>query len=483
MKLLISIIFKGQQSIKGPYFKFSSQIVPEPYQSVFASTGTFNEEEKLGIMEKFQEMIQKIHNFEISQIHEETYVQYLHLLSQITVNTQELIQRQGQQAEEGFAVHEQLGQLNFTNNSQFLIKNIHFFSEKCIQEDQRKKLLNSKESGQKNLVYQYFFINYLLSVATVDVVHQAWLKTNSKEESVSQGDQKQVSPSKKRTGKIEGERSISQKIFIILAKLLEALSDKELNQQIDDIIIGRIQTFKKTEESQLQDGEGSSVHHQSKISQPNVRKAEGEQASMVVNQNSATLTITKMILFNLDKLLKVIKQVQDRFWMEGNNKPDFLNKRSNQDVITHKLQIIHIDEDQLELLVRLLIQHEENGEMVNKIYEILTNLIEVSKSSSQAFSNINVIDMSKSLLHICIKHSSIYQCENAFIFLKSLVMVSDKYQNKQDIQISLNKIMPVNMRAKSIHNRDLEAHADYNQPESRLTSENLEDVQVIEDEN
>ena len=48
------------------------------------------------------------------------------------------------------------------------------------------------------------------------------------------------------------------------------------------------------------------------------------------------------------------------------------------------MQIIHIDEDQLDLLVKLLSFNEQNGEIVNKIYEILQNFVEVSKSSSQA---------------------------------------------------------------------------------------------------
>lgn len=34
-------------------------------------------------------------------------------------------------------------------------------------------MLNSQESGQKNMVYQFFFINYLLSICIVDVVQQA----------------------------------------------------------------------------------------------------------------------------------------------------------------------------------------------------------------------------------------------------------------------------------------------------------------------
>lgn len=37
-------------------------------------------------MSQFQELVRKLHNFEIGQIYQESYVQYLHLLSQVTVN-------------------------------------------------------------------------------------------------------------------------------------------------------------------------------------------------------------------------------------------------------------------------------------------------------------------------------------------------------------------------------------------------------------
>jgi len=47
-------------------------------------------------------------------------------------------------------------------------------------------------------------------------------------------------------------RSISQKIFIILIKVLEALNDRELNEKLDKIIAGRLQVFKKGEDRQQQ---------------------------------------------------------------------------------------------------------------------------------------------------------------------------------------------------------------------------------------
>jgi hypothetical protein len=87
---------------------------------VFSQTGISEEAEKMQIMSQFQQMIQKIHNFEIAQIHQDSYVQYLHLLSQITVHTQDMTSDPSGET------------FNFTSNSQFLIKNIHQFSEKCI---------------------------------------------------------------------------------------------------------------------------------------------------------------------------------------------------------------------------------------------------------------------------------------------------------------------------------------------------------------
>lgn len=96
------------------------------------------------------------------------------------------------------------------------------------------------------------------------------------------------------------------------------------------------------------------------------------------------MTITKMVLFNMDKLLNISKQVQQAYLDEVRKDldKDVGTKKENSDLLTHKMQIILMDEDQLELLVRLLTANEQNGEMVNKIYEILINFVEISKSSS-----------------------------------------------------------------------------------------------------
>jgi hypothetical protein len=46
----------------------------------------------------------------------------------------------------------------------------------------------------------------------------------------------------------------------------------------------------------------------------------------------------------MDKLLQVSKSVQDEF-MAKKVQDDNKNKKEAQDIITHKMQIIHIDED------------------------------------------------------------------------------------------------------------------------------------------
>jgi hypothetical protein len=85
------------------------------------------------------------------------------------------------------------------------------------------------------MIYQFFFINYLLSVCTVDVVRQAQKNAGAANQASAGSKGKAVA----------GERSVSQKIFIILLKLLDALGDQELNVQIDAAITSRVEAFEK----------------------------------------------------------------------------------------------------------------------------------------------------------------------------------------------------------------------------------------------
>jgi hypothetical protein len=48
---------------------------------VFDACGVFSDAERVKVMQQFGQMATRIHHFEIAQIHSESYVQYLHLLS------------------------------------------------------------------------------------------------------------------------------------------------------------------------------------------------------------------------------------------------------------------------------------------------------------------------------------------------------------------------------------------------------------------
>ena len=123
---------------------------------------------------------------------------------------------------------------------------------------------------------------------------------------------KEEGKNSQKKSKAEGERSISQKIFIILIKLLEALSDKELNLKIDAIVTNRLKVFKSAEEhAQMVQAEleGSTPSATSQ-KKPKAKASDVNQDLILA---SATMTIIKMILFNMDKLFQVSKKVQNEF--------------------------------------------------------------------------------------------------------------------------------------------------------------------------
>jgi hypothetical protein len=66
------------------------------------------------------------------------------------------------------------------------------------------------------------------------------------------------------------------------------------------------------------------------------------------------------------------------------------------------------------------------------------------------------MEQSKQLMRQSIKHSSVYQCQESFMFLKRLVSLSDRFHNKAEMEQAMAKIAPPNMR-----NTDLEQSTSY----------------------
>lgn len=140
---------------------------------------------------------------------------------------------------------------------------------------------------------------------------------------------------------------------------MEALNDPELNEKLDKIIAGRIQVLKKAEERQLQMQEGLEKDSQITSGAKKAKKPDGApQDEDGENASSAIMTITKMILFNMFKLFKSCKLVQEDYYNGLHSKEQADAKGKREDMLTHKLQVVNIEEDQLDLLVKLLQTNE-----------------------------------------------------------------------------------------------------------------------------
>ena len=67
------------------------------------------------------------------------------------------------------------------------------------------------------------------------------------------------------------------------------------------------------------------------------------------------MTITKLILFIMFKIFNSCKLVQEDYYYDLHSKEEEADaKCKRENMLTHKLQVVSIEEDQLDLLVKLL---------------------------------------------------------------------------------------------------------------------------------
>jgi hypothetical protein len=138
------------------------------------------------------------------------------------------------------------------------------------------------------------------------------------------------------------------------------------------------------------------------------------------------MSLIKIILFNIECLIKC-----SNLYIEGHN----LQGRSQLPVLT-------VTEGLQNTIVSILLNNIDNGDIVESSYNIFDKFLAMAGGSS-SHQNVKVLESSKELLSLSIKHSAIYQCSEAYIFLKNLVLVSEKYKNKSEINSALAKITPV----------------------------------------
>jgi hypothetical protein len=120
------------------------------------------------------------------------------------------------------------------NDAQMLMDNVRSMSDLARDQDWKKILCNSDLNGQRTILYQFFFMNYMLSVSAVDVVRQAYQDATQ--------------------GKFDKrERSIAQRVFTILIRIMESLSDKDLRKNLDEAILDRVGMFDRAQEKLRED--------------------------------------------------------------------------------------------------------------------------------------------------------------------------------------------------------------------------------------
>ena len=138
------------------------------------------------------------------------------------------------------------------------------------------------------------------------------------------------------------------------------------------------------------------------------------------DKTSTCLSIVKMTLQNMNSIMDVVL--------------------ANFFELNFVLSLTHI-----EAVVSLItdVGYEENGDVVEQVYTLLEKILNHSKKALQ--DNVQVIDQ-LSVLSQAIKHTSVYQCIEAFTFIKFLVKSSEKYNAKEDVEHALVKIEPLSLK-------------------------------------
>jgi hypothetical protein len=89
--------------------------------------------------------------------------------------------------------------------------------------------------------------------------------------------------------------------------------------------------------------------------------------------------------------------------------------------------------------------YEENGDIVEGIYVVLEKFLRLNRENKD-HPNVQLMDKHQELLSQAIKHASVYQSGHSFIFLKSLVHISEKFKDKNEMEAALDKIAPPSIR-------------------------------------
>ena len=95
----------------------------------------------------------------------------------------------------------------------------------------------------------------------------------------------------------------------------------------------------------------------------------------------------------------------------------------------------------LDACLKLLSDFEGNGSIVQSIYSILEKFIKL-ESISPGIKSIFIVEKSQPLMKQAVKHASSFKCHESFNFLQTLICISEKFKNKEEMSVALTKIRP-----------------------------------------
>lgn len=125
---------------------------------------------------------------------------------------------------------------------------------------------------------------------------------------------------------------------------------------------------------------------------------------------SSSLTIVKMTLNSLNIVLGKVLESS----MPTNMQMNF-----------------EMSESQLEAITTLLNDFEENGDIVEGIYLVLEKFLRLANDDAE-HGSVRVMENSQPLMKQAVKHTANYQCPESLAYLKVLIAVSKKFENKQE---------------------------------------------------
>eukprot|EP00347_Sterkiella_histriomuscorum_P023636 403333912 len=408
MKLLILIIFKGQ------YSKLLLSQEQQNQQQLAQSTSKFKIDfssfqiqlyEKLDIdidseiengREQLNELIQKFQHFELTQINQSGYVQFLHLLSQIiTVSTTS--------NSNNFLNNEERSKILPPPNvlAEIIIKSAILFQ---AEKETQRNLFQGDNNIRKQILYRHFYYNYLLSVTIPAIISH--IHINMFHNTID-----------------DNMKDIPDRIFKTLLGILEQFKDKNLNSQLDQLM--------------LENYDDLDQEHQQMSSSKFKDKQENQEDDSQEDDHSTTLSIIRLIIFNISTLLKCSMAFMNDFY-------NFENKKFKQSK-AFAPEFFQLTEHIFEMIINFLMDNEEDANIVETVYEIMDIFISVARGQS-THENVRVMEGSKILMSLAIKHTAIYQCEVSYYFLLKLTTVSEKYKGKPEVEKALQQIMPYHLK-------------------------------------